>query len=130
MEGRTFPLLMETDQQRCYDDGGAPLDCAETGQDGALAKLPAAAASRFQDHGDTVADTLTGAVWSRDANPAGFPLTWEEARSYAADMARHKAYGYDNWQLPPRRVLFSLLSHQNTGPALPAGHPFSNVFQG
>ena len=75
MEGRTFPLLMETDQQRCYHDCGPPLACAETGQVGALAMLPAAATSPFQAQGDTVADTHTRAARHPGANPAVRPLS-------------------------------------------------------
>jgi hypothetical protein len=85
---------------------------------------------RFRLSSHTVADELTGAVWSRDANPAEYPLTWNEAMAFVADMRARQVHGYDNWQLPSRDLLFSLISHQNVNPALPDDHPFDNVFTG
>jgi hypothetical protein len=38
--------------------------------------------------------------------------------------------GIVNWRLPCRRELFSLISHQKINPALPDGHPFTDVFSG
>jgi hypothetical protein len=60
-----------------------------------------------------VTDELTGTVWHRDANPAEFPLTWNEAQAYVADMRAHHAHGYTGWQLPSRGLLFSPVSHQH-----------------
>lgn len=124
------PFLLETDQIHCYDATGAPVACAGSGQDAARPKHLAHTAPRLQTRGEVVLDALTGAVWTRDANPAAFPLTYEEARAFVADMAANKAHGYTNWRLPPRRLLFSLISHQNVNPTLPSGHPFTNVFTG
>jgi hypothetical protein len=70
-----------------------------------------------------VTDELTGTVWHRDANPAEFPLTWNEAQAYVADMRAHHAHGYTGWQLPSRGLLFSPVSHQHINPALPNDHP-------
>lgn len=123
-------LLLDSDQIRCYDTAGKPVPCEETGQDAAWPKRRSFSPERFQVRGQTVLDTLTGTVWSLNANPAEFPLTWQEAREAAAGMAGDKAYGYENWQLPSRRLLFSLLSHQYVNPVLPEGHPFANVFTG
>ena len=129
-----YPLLLETDQIHCYDTAGKRIDCMGSGpgseQDAARSKHLPPAADRFQIQGDLVRDRLSGALWARNANPADFPLNWEEAHALAADMAAHKAHGCADWQLPPRRLLFSLLSHQYINPALPEGHPFTNVFSG
>lgn len=123
-------LFLETDQRYCYDVAGKPTVCAGSGQDAAQSKSLRSAAARFQISGAVVKDIVTGAIWTQDANPAQFPLTWEEARAFAAEMAARKAHGYENWQLPPRRLLFSLVSHQTVNPSLPMGHPFENVFSG
>lgn len=122
--------LLETDQTRCYDSAGIRIECRGTDQDAALPKRLTHGASRFQARGGCVLDTFTNALWCQNANPAEFPLTWEEARAIAADMAARKAFGQENWQLPSRRLLFSLISHQHVNPALPEGHPFENVFSG
>ena len=121
-------LLLETDQTLCYDASGHVAPCPGSGQDAARPRR--ISAGRFLTRDETVLDTLTGAVWTKNANPAEFPLTWEEARDFAAEMAALKIHGFDNWQLPSRRLLFSLISHQAITPALPVGHPFSNVFSG
>jgi hypothetical protein len=45
-------------------------------------------------------------------------------------MNREQFLGVTDWRLPNRRELRSLMSHQTRKPALPAGHPFENVFSG
>jgi hypothetical protein len=122
------PLLLETDQTYCYDAEGGVIPCAGTGQDASRPKLRTAA--RFDVLGETVRDRWTGAIWSRKANAADFPLTWDEARAFAAALAAEGRHGLTGWRLPPRRLLFSLISHQQTTPALPAGHPFRELFSG
>lgn len=61
--------LPKTGQTRCYDDGGAEIACAGTGQDGEVQAGIAWPDPRFADPGDgTVLDNLTGLVWAQDAN--------------------------------------------------------------
>jgi hypothetical protein len=122
------PPLLETDQLYCYNADGGVIPCHGTGQDASSPKLRRA--ERFEVLGETVQDRWTGAIWSRKANAADFPLTWDEARAFAAAMAAEGRDGLTGWRLPPRRLLFSLISHQQTTPALPAGHPFREVFSG
>ncbi len=85
---------------------------------------------RFTPSGDTVQDRLTGLVWTQDAAPAEFPLTWTEALDAVRDMNHENAFGHSDWRLPNRRELFSLVSHVQINPALAADHPFGNVFTG
>lgn len=86
---------------------------------------------RFQLHGqDLVQDTNTGLVWPRSANPLGFPLSWAEALSAVADLNRARFLGHDDWRMPNRVELRSLIDHGERQPALPAGHPFRDVFLG
>jgi len=123
--------LLETDQIHCYSQEGSRISCDGTGQDASYEKRSGHAVhSRFQVWDRVVKDELTAAIWSRDANPAEFPLTWQEALQFVADMRTRRAYGYENWQLPTRRLLFSLISHQDLNPALAKGHPFENIFTG
>ncbi len=123
-------LLLETDQIGCYDAAGRPVPCEGSGQDAVRPKKGPASADRFQTQGEVVLDVVTGALWSRNSNPADFPLTWDEACDVAAAMAARRMHGHAHWQLPSRRLLFSLISHQAVNPALPGGHPFTNVFSG
>lgn len=122
-------MLLETDQPLCFDEEGLSMGCEGSGQDGEKIKH-LSWKNRFQDLGGVVSDTFTGTIWTKDANPAEFPLTWEEAKAFVRAMAEEKAHGYENWQLAPRRLLFSLLSHRNINPSLPENHPFENVFPG
>lgn len=123
--------LLETDQTRCYTEDGHEIPCDGTGQDASAEKqIQQPHHLRFQVVDHVVRDDATGAVWLRDANPAEFPLSWQEARDYVADMRVRRAHGYGDWQLPSRRLLFSLISHQNINPSLPGKHPFKNVFTG
>lgn len=123
--------LLQTDQMRCYDADGRDIACRGTGQDAAMGKQAGVwRPERFEVHGAAVHDHRTGAVWCRQADLAQFPLTWDEANAFVADMRARNAHGLDTWQLPPRRLLFSLLSHQSVNPALPADHPFQQVFTG
>ncbi len=126
---RTF--LLETDQTQCYDEDGQSIACQGTGQDASHDKLDRLhSARRFQVGEYTVVDELSGAVWSRNANPAEFPLSWDEARQVVADMRLNRVHRIDDWQLPSRRLLFTLISHQHINPALALNHPFQDVFTG
>ena len=85
---------------------------------------------RFETAGQAVADRNTGLVWSRDAALAQYPMTWAETFDWIDDLNAARLAGFADWRLPNRRELFSLVSHEAINPALPAGHPFMNVFPG
>jgi hypothetical protein len=85
---------------------------------------------RFEARDGVVLDRLTGLVWTQNANLAEFPVTWQESLGHVSSMNRGEALGCQDWRLPNRRELRSLISHQERKPALPVGHPFVNVFPG
>lgn len=123
--------LLETDQTGCYSKDGRPIPCQGAGQDASNKKRTAILHDhRFQLLDHVVKDELTGTIWCRNANPAEFPLTWNEGIEFVRDMCVRKVHGFSNWQLPTRSLLFSLISHQNINPSLQQGHPFQNVFSG
>lgn len=128
----TFPprLLLETDQKRCFDEAGREIPCPGSGQDAELRSPSGLAGKRFDASGETVRDRLTGLTWCRNANPAEFPLDRQAAGDFIAQMNAERAFGIGAWRLPARRELFTLISHEAVGPALPHGHPFENVFSG
>jgi hypothetical protein len=93
-----------------------------------------------------VTDTLTGLVWLQDANCIanqypGFDndgtsgdgrVTWQHALDFVAGMTATGSYsncaaGFSDWRLPNVRELLSLIDHGEFQPALPDGHPFTNV---
>lgn len=85
---------------------------------------------RFIEKKETVLDDRTGLMWARDAALSDFPMTWAEGLAFVADLNRFGFGGFSDWKLPNRKELFSLVSHDHINPALPDGHPFTNVFNG
>jgi hypothetical protein len=122
--------VIKTDQIHCYDVDGRLMDCAGSGQDGEMrfgVKWPN---PRFEAREGVVIDRLSGLMWTQDAGMTVFPQTWHEARDFVAQMNREAAFGYQEWHIPERRELFSLISHSRINPALPNEAPFENVFTG
>ncbi|KJU85855.1 protein containing DUF1566 [Candidatus Magnetobacterium bavaricum] len=88
---------------------------------------------RFTDNGNqTVTDNLTGLLWSRDAgtstwgNCTGGIKTWQGALDYMTCLNTAGYLGYNDWRLPNRKELMSLISRQMYSPPLPSGHLFIN----
>lgn len=102
------------------------------GDDGHLQKGVTWPDPRFADNGNgTVTDNLTGLVWTQDAGCDG-KKTWSDAVNYCnilVDGGCGLSDGSDvgDWRLPNVRELHSLIDYQNHLPALPTGHPFTNV---
>lgn len=124
------PHYLNSGQRLCYDAVGRETDCAGSGQDGEFRPGRPWPNPRFSLNEGLVHDNLTGLIWTRDANPGGFPLTWTEALEWVAGLNAQAFLGRTDWRLPNRRELFSLVSFQERVPALPAGHPFQNAFRG
>lgn len=122
--------FLQTGQTTCHDARGWEIPCAGSGQDAEFGTGIPWPSPRFQVKGETALDHLTGLIWTRNANPAEFPLDWQAARDYIAQMNNEQTLGFDDWRLPGRRELRSLISHQTRNPALPEDHPFTNVFLG
>ncbi len=121
---------LQTGQRCCYDQLGREIPCGGTGQDGEFQAGIPWPEERFAVSGETVIDRLTGLVWTRDANPFDFPLPWQEALDRIAALNEEGYLGHRDWRLPNRRELRSLMDYQARKPALPAAHPFRNVFLG
>jgi hypothetical protein len=105
------------------------------GDDGDLQRGVAWPAPRFADNGDgTVTDNLTGLMWLKDANCFG-NMTWQAALDKVADFNANPtsfscggyAAAYSDWRLPNRKELHSLSDFSQFHPALPEGHPYSDV---
>ncbi len=140
--------VAKTGQTICYADNetATEIPCSDTGQDGDLQIGVASPSPRFTNNGDgTVTDNLTGLMWAKNANPQG-AMTWSTALDYANNLslggvgcdygpecggcgqpACEKVNCREDWRLPNRFELESLLDLSNYDPALPTGHPFSNV---
>ena len=87
---------------------------------------------RFTDNTDgTITDNLTGLVWLKNANCFGARI-WHDAltdsnglNSGECGLTDGSAEG--DWRLPNEKKLQSLIDFSNYSPALPTGHPFTNV---
>ena len=121
---------LSTGQQTCHNAEGQEIDCSGTGQDAEFGYGIPWPDPRFEIKGDLVEDRLTALSWTRKANFAQLPLSWQAALDFVKQMNVQQQYGFNDWRLPDRRELRSLLSFQSCRPALPTGHPFKEVFQG
>ncbi|MFW6054938.1 MAG: DUF1566 domain-containing protein [Thermodesulfobacteriota bacterium] len=84
--------------------------------------------ARFQEQQYSVVDTLTGLEWLKDASEPGFPMTWTETFKYVQELNQSGRYGHQDFRVPNRRELHSLVSLDNINPCLPREHPFIRVF--
>ncbi len=112
-----------------------------TGDDGDLRAGITHPATRFVDNGDgTVTDNLTGLIWLKNANCGG-EGAWATMLGYAnglydgctncfgtaGDCGVSDGSVAGDWRLPNIRELQSLIDYGRIYPALPGGHPFTNV---
>jgi len=88
--------------------------------------------ARFTDKGDgTIRDNLTGLIWLKNANCFG-AKTWTEALSACGKLADggcglKDGSAVGDWRLPTVKELQSLIDFGKYDPALPSGHPFTEV---
>lgn len=120
--------ILNTGQHVCYDSTGREIPCDGTGQDAELRPGQPWPEPRFSPAGDLVHDRLTGLHWPVRPGLFEWPMPWEEAFGSIDRLNRQRFGGYDDWRLPNRRELRSLISHQARDPALPCGHPFDSPF--
>jgi hypothetical protein len=59
----------------------------------------------------TVKDKKTRLVWARDANIAGRRLNWYEANDYIWQLNMQLYAGYNDWRLPTKNELASLVDY-------------------
>lgn len=102
--------LRETGQTACYSSAGNELpSCAATGQDGELRAGAAWPVPRFTGgtgtQADCLTDNLTGLMWPKSAGASW--MYWSDALSYANALT---LCGYDDWRLPNRTELISLVN--------------------
>ena len=72
--------------------------------------------------GNAALDRETGLVWEK--SPDSTTRSWTSACSYCYQREVSNRKG---WRLPTVEELASLVDNDNSNPALPTGHPFTNV---
>jgi len=117
---------LNTGQHVCYDSAGREIPCAGTGQDAEFRPGVPWPEPRFVPGGDVVHDRLTGLDWPARPGLLEWPMPWVEGFEAIGRLNRQRFGGHDDWRLPNRRELRSLISYQARDPALPDGHPFGD----
>ncbi len=72
--------------------------------------------------GSGVKDSRTGLVWEQ--TPGSIHTHWIEALTYCDTRTTG---GQTGWRIPTKDELSSLVDPDQHDPALPSGHPFTNV---
>jgi len=142
-----------TGQVLCYPDSPGlappPIPCDGTGQDGEIQAGVEWPSPRFRDNGDgTIRDGLTKLTWLKNANclatsglgpfddtdgaPDDGMVFWQTALDFANALESGQcglSDGSDagDWRLPNVRELHSLIDYGQLEPAIPVGHPFTNL---
>lgn len=75
--------------------------------------LPNAAKYTVFEGDDVVEDDITGLTWQRTVDAGTF--TWEEAKAYCKDLEQGR---FEDWRLPSRIELVSLLDFTKSAPAI------------
>ena len=90
------------------------ISCAGTGQDGDTQTGAIWPTPRFSNNSaEMVTDNLTGLIWSKDANPAG-NKNWQQSLDYVKGLNSQNWLGHNDWRLPNREELSSILNRQET----------------
>ncbi len=124
-------FIFQTGQRRCYDEEGRVVPCMGLGQDGEIQTGIPLPERRFRPVGEgIVKDMLTGLEWAQDAAINVFPQSWEDALLFVKSLNERGFQGFNDWRMPNRRELRSLLYLEAKNPCLYPGHSFINVFHG
>jgi hypothetical protein len=118
--------LPRTGQAVCYDGVSVFIPCADTGQNGDLQMGASWPAPRFTANSDTtLTDKLTGLAWAPDGNimptrdntwdhdktTNDGKVTWQHALAYVANLNAGNYLGHNDWRLPNRKELRSLIHY-------------------
>ncbi|WP_163340900.1 DUF1566 domain-containing protein [Desulfopila sp. IMCC35008] len=123
--------ILSTGLKRCYNEKGDVIECRDSGQDAEFLTSIDWPAERFETTCDyLVVDRATGLTWTKNSCPSGYPLSWQEGLEFVEQMNKEVRYGRNDWRMPNRREMRSLIDHSSKKPALTRGHPFKNIFLG
>ncbi len=112
------------------------------GDDGGLKEGTAWPSPRLLDNdNETVTDRLSGLMWAKDANLmltrnpeydtnqwVDGAISWQHALNYVALLNTENYLGHNDWRMPNRNEMTSLIDFGFGHPALPERFPFTNTF--
>jgi len=119
--------LTSTGQTGCWDQAGAAIPCAGSGQDG---EVQAGAALAYTDNGDgTITDLATGLMWEKKGDDGGIHdrdqrWNWQGGfDQFVAQLNADGFAGYDDWRVPNVKELQSIVNYGVASPSVdPAFH--------
>jgi hypothetical protein len=83
-----------------------------------------------QDHCYDSKGQLTPCQGSGQDGEYRLGATWQEALDQIVLWNQKSFLGFNDWRLPNRTELRSLMSYQARNPSLPSGQPFTHIFLG
>ncbi|KAF0200492.1 MAG: APHP domain-containing [Bacteroidetes bacterium] len=112
-----------------------------SGDDGGLkAGEPWPSPRLVDNNNETVTDRLTGLMWTMDANLmvtrnpefdtnqwVDGCVNWQHALDYIALLNSQNYLGYNDWRMPNRNEMTSLIDYSRKDPVLPERFPFTNT---
>jgi hypothetical protein len=125
VRGEGLNVIPRTGQSLCFDAAGKVIPCAGSGQDGESRYGATWPDPRFEILAAGVLDHLTGLLWRRRANLTAQPVVWREALVAVAALNQEDAASA--WRLPTINELEALVDCAAHSPALPSGHPFTDL---
>ena len=118
-------VLPDTGQRFCYDMQGAVIACPEAGQPlhGQDAHYQGTAPQYKENGNQTITDLVTGLVWMEVGEEP--QQTWEDAIGYCDTLV---FAGADDWRLPSKVELESIVNYNNTYPAIDTAFSCQSAF--
>lgn len=122
--------VLSSGQRSCHDADGEPIPCRGSWQDAELSMGIPWPEPRFELLDQIALDRLTGLTWTTASSATEFALPWTDCFDAVEGLNRNALGDRNDWRVPNRRELHSLISFRNHKPALPDDHPFGRVFLG
>jgi hypothetical protein len=120
--------VLNTGASKCFDQHGREINCLASGQDAAVQSGIPWPDPRFEAVDDLIIeDHLTGLLWTKNSGLNDFPLDWQDSQAFIRSMNTELRFGRDDWRLPNRREMRSLIDHSTCLPALPNINPFTDI---
>ena len=118
-------VLPDSGQGSCYDVQGMVIDCPEVGQPlhGQDAHYQGTVPQYEENGNQTITDLVTGLMWTEVVEEPQY--SWEEAIGYCDELA---FAGADDWRLPSKVELESIVNYDNTYPAIDEAFSCQSAF--
>ena len=114
--------IKKTGQTKSYDEYGHEVTDGSIKDDGYYQSGVTPSYTR-DDSKEVVIDNITGLMWQDDEEAKTVTKNWEGAKTYCSNL---NLGDYDNWRLPTRKELFSIVDFGQNYPAIDV-NKFKNI---